>query len=344
MAPESGTPDSPVIRALLAEGRRFSFFQAVRLTERIRADSVRIGRQGPAERESIRLRPTKSLSFPRSDLESCEFNERDGRYQITTTFLGLYGSTSPLPTYFSQELLWEDDSENCTRDFLDLFHHRLLSLLFRTWTKYRYFVRFMADGTDEISGYLLALVGLATRSLKAECPVSPIKVIRYAGLITQHPHGAEALRAILSTWFGGPRIKVRQYVSRWVRLPLSRRNHIGTQSTTVGVDLVVGARVLDRAGKFRVTVGPVGWERFQRFLPDGDEFQVLVALTRLFVTDPLQFDVEVKLLGREVPRLRLGGARPYRVGWTTWVPAENMEDQSVVFRVPEAGGRERKAS
>ena len=101
---------------------------------------------------------------------------------------------------------------------------------------------------------------------------------------------------------------------------------------------------LDRAGKFRVIVGPVGWERFQRFLPDGDEFATLVALTRLFVTDPLQFDVEVRLKGEEVPDLRLGGEKPYRVGWTTWIPADDMEDQAVVFRVPEADSSERKAS
>jgi type VI secretion system protein ImpH len=341
---EHGTPDSPVIRSLLARGRRFSFFQAVRLLERIRTGSVRIGRQGPAAQETIRLRPTKSLGFPRSDLESVEVLPENGRYRITSTFLGLYGSTSPLPMYFSQELLWQDDSENCTRDFLDLFHHRLLSLFFRCWTKYRYFVRFMAGGTDELSGNLLALVGLATDSLKSACPVQPVMLIRYAGLITQHPHGAEQLRAILTTWFGGLRIEVRQFMHRWVRLPLDRRNHLGQSSTTVGIDLVVGARVQDRAGKFRVVVGPVGWERFQRFLPDGDEFGVLVALTRLFVTDPLEFDVEVRLKGEEVPRLRLGTEKPYRLGWTTWVPADDMDDQAVVFRVPEAGSRERKAS
>jgi len=344
VAPESGTPDSAVIRSLLAEGRRFSFFQAVRLLERIQPDSVRIGRQGPADRESIRLRPSKSLCFPRSDVETVDCLPENGRYRITSTFLGLYGSTSPLPTYFSQELLWQDDSENCTRDFLDLFHHRLLSLFFRCWTKYRYFVRFTAGGTDELSGYLLSLVGLATQSIRSECPVMPVMLIRYAGLITQHPHGADALRAILTTWFGGLSIEVRQFMHRWVRLPLDRRNHLGRSSSTVEIDLVLGARVQDRAGKFRVVVGPVGWERFQRFLPDGEEFEVLVALTRLFVTDPLEFDVEVRLKGEEVPRLRLGGAKPYRVGWTTWIPAEGMEDQAVVFRVPETSGRERKAS
>lgn len=340
----NGTPESPVIRSLLEKGRRFSFFQAVRLLERIRPGSVHVGRQGPAARESIRLRPSKSLGFPRSDLESVEILEDSGRYQITSTFLGLYGSTSPLPTYYSQELLWQDDSENCVRDFLDLFHHRLLSLFFRCWTKYRYFVRYMAGGTDEVSGNLLSLVGLATDGLRAASPVSPVMLIRYAGLITQRPHGAEALRAILTTWFGGLRIEVCQLVHRWVRLPLNRRNHLGRSSTTVGEDLVLGARVSDRAGKFRVVVGPVGWERFQRFLPDGDEFAVLVALTRLFVTDPLEFDVEVRLKGDEVPRLRLGGASPYRVGWTTWVPADDMEDQAVVFRVPDAGSSDRKAS
>ena len=78
-------------------------------------------------------------------------------------------------------------------------------------------------------------------------------------------------------------------------------------------------------------LGPVGWIRFQRFLPDGEDFATCAALTRFYVTDPLQFDIEVRLWGEEVPPLTLGGARPYRLGWTTWLPAEEMDDQSVVF-------------
>ena len=348
MAPQSRTPDTAVIRNLLEKGRRFTFFQAVRLLERVRPASVRVGYQGPASREGIRLRPSRDLSFPRTDLKSVD-TEGDGeRFRITSTFLGLYGSTSPLPTHYAQDILWQEP-DSPTREFLDLFHHRLLSLFYRTWTKYLFYVRFEEGGTDEVSGYLLSLIGLASQSIRRDAPVPPLRLLRYAGLITQKPHGSAGLTAILSSWFGGLAVRIRQFEPRWVRLPLEKRNQLGRQAATFGLDLVLGARVYDLTGKFRVVVGPVGWRQFLRFLPDGPDFQVLTALTRLFVTDPLEFDVEVWLRGEEVPKLRLGGANPYRLGWTTWLPAEGMDDQPVVFKtgtltIGAMKGRQRRAA
>ena len=51
---------------------------------------------------SVRLRPSLNLGFATSDVESIrEVQGADGssRYEITTNFLSLYGSVSPLPIF-----------------------------------------------------------------------------------------------------------------------------------------------------------------------------------------------------------------------------------------------------
>ena len=64
--------------------------------------------------------------------------------------------------------------------------------------------------------------------------------------------------------------------------------------------------MLDRSGKFRVTVGPLGRETFERFLEGSPNADRLRELVRSYVTDPLDFDVEILLAPGELVPLVLG--------------------------------------
>jgi len=119
---------------------RLGFVPLVRLLERLSPDAVRVGGEGPPAAEGIRFRHDRALQFHASDV--VELTERDAeggprQYHVTSGFLGLSGAMSPLPAYFAEEVLHEDDEAPVRRDFLDLFHHRLLSLFYRTVVRYR---------------------------------------------------------------------------------------------------------------------------------------------------------------------------------------------------------------
>src|SRR5262245_320548 len=97
-----------MIPDLLKHCQRFSFFQAVRLLEQSCASRVPVGQLGPVSQEVIRFRPHASFAFPPSDIEALEaiHNESDfPLFLMTVTFLGLYGSDSPLPEFYTEEIL-----------------------------------------------------------------------------------------------------------------------------------------------------------------------------------------------------------------------------------------------
>src|SRR5262249_14763693 len=151
----------PMTRDLLKEGCDFALFQAIRILERL-GGGPRLGREGPASAETVRLRPAASLAFAPSDVAALGPAEPPSharalpvRFRLTTRFLGLYGVTSPLPTYYAESIAQADPDQHRVRDFLDLFHHRLLSLLFRAWTRHHYEVEFLPDGSDDLSRRLL---------------------------------------------------------------------------------------------------------------------------------------------------------------------------------------------
>jgi type VI secretion system protein ImpH len=312
------------MRRLLAEARRFPFFQALRLLEAARPDAAPIGSKGPAQREAIRLRPAADCAFPASDV--VDIREIDGgpdasgpRLQLTTSFLGLYGADSPLPAYFTEAVLWRDE-QSTRREFLDIFHHRLLSLLYRAWLKYRYALRFRTGGSDDLSPLLLGLVGVATEGCGAAVGMEPVHLLHYAGLLGSESHSARGLECLLSDELAGVAVRVEECVARWVVIAPEQRARLGSATARLGETAVAGRRVFDRAGKFAIWIGPVSFALFEALLPGGQALHACLALIHFYLHDPLACDVHVQLKRAEIPTLRLGAADPApRLGWTTWL-------------------------
>ncbi|HEY1417783.1 MAG TPA: type VI secretion system baseplate subunit TssG, partial [Myxococcaceae bacterium] len=98
--------DAPGADALLA--LRLGFVPLVRLLERLTPDAVRVGGEGPLSGERIRFRHDRGLRFHASDVVALELEDGQrerARYLLTSGFLGLSGSMSPMPAYLAEELL-----------------------------------------------------------------------------------------------------------------------------------------------------------------------------------------------------------------------------------------------
>ncbi len=336
MPSETWTASHPLVRLVLSRPREFAFFQLLHLIERLERDAAPVGQQGPACDEPVRLRPALSLGFPSADLDAAEWRDEaiagNGYLQITTTFLGLYGSDSPLAPHFTEALLAEREDDERVRGFIDLFHHRIFSLLYRVWKKYRYYVTFKSDGSDAISQVVRGFLGIGTPRLDESLQIHPLRLFRYVGLLSQRPRSAVGLIGQLSDFFEGIEFDVEQCVGRWLWVQPSDRNVLGVEKCTLGQDFLVGERIFDRSGKFRVKVGPIGFDDYLRFLPTGDAAAELSEVIHFYCEDPLQHDIEVTLRGEEVPETPLGKEDMLgRLSWTTWLKSRPSEDKSVIF-------------
>ncbi len=334
MAGSAWTPSHPLAQHALVAARDFDLFALLHRIELALPAAPRIGHQGPAAREPLRLRPALSLGFPAGDVEQVEWStEPDARLLLTTTFLGLYGPDSPLPAHFTEALLADQEEDRRVRGFLDLFHHRILSMLYRGWQKYRYHVSFQAGGADPISSIVRALLGIGTPHIDQALKLPPVKLFRYAGLFSQRPRSAAGLVGILRDHYDGIAFDLSACVGRWLAIEPRNQNLLGRQNCTLGADILVGERVYDQAGKFRVEIGPVGFDDYTRFLPTGDGIATLRELVGFYVGDPLAFDVQVTLLGAQVPDTPLGERGNLgRLGWTSWVKSKDCPNQAVVFQ------------
>src|SRR5437763_9046835 len=129
-------PRSPHAGLFAAPGK-FDFFQAVRLLERLAASSDRaaVGGDTAPEQEAVHFRVLPALRFPAGPVSKASA-EGEGPPELVVTFGGLTGPDGILPQHYTALLIARQRlKDNTLRDWLDMFHHRLLSLFARAWEK-----------------------------------------------------------------------------------------------------------------------------------------------------------------------------------------------------------------
>ncbi len=333
---------------LFDEPYRFQFFQAVRLLERLFPERLPVGRVSEEERviapvrEVARFRTHAALRFPPSQLhdlkraQSGEDGTDTNQPQMEVAFMGLTGPLGVLPNVYT-ELLIERlrKKDRALHEFLDLFNHRFISFFYRAWEKYRFPVAYeRASGEEQFTVSLFALIDMGTRGLRNRMNLPDEGLLCYGGLIAQRPHSASAIASVVGDYFGAT-ATIEQFSGQWLKLDAGSVSRLGTSNNTLGSSAVAGARVWDCQSKFRVRVGPLGYQQFTDFLPPGSAYKPLMDLIRLLAGPEFDFDVQLVLQADEVPGSRTATreANKSMLGWNSWLKtrALSSDDEQVVL-------------
>ena len=347
MASESRRTDPSVEELLFDEGFRFEFFQAVRLLERVFPERGPVGRDVRPGEEIVRFRAHNSLTFPPSSIHDLSRTDGEGPASMVVAFMGLTGPSGVLPRHYTEMVLEEERRrEHGLAGFFDVFNHRMVSLFYRAWQKYRVPIAHEqasrpGAAPDPFTESLYAHFGMATGGLRGRQRVEDQGFVFYAGLLAQQPRSASALEGMIADYLAVP-TKVGQFAGQWLPLVEENRSRVGRAGrpgeddrgahNVLGRTAVLGKRFWDQQAGFRLRLGPMGYAEFLELLPMGSRFRVLVQMTRFFVSQGLDFDVQLVLKGEDVPVCRLGDRGPGapRLGWSTWlgggVRARDVDD------------------
>lgn len=327
---ENPAVDQPEIaRVLDREPFRFDFFQAVRLLERIAPERKPVGRFVNPSDEVARFGASPSLSFPASQIQNFTRPE-GGPPMLRVNFMGLTGPSGVLPYAYTELIIERLRAKDRTlRDFLDIFNHRIVSLFYQAWEKYRFTVAYERGERDRFSHHLLDLIGLGTAGLQQRQQVPDDSLLYYCGLLGIETRSASAFRAILSDYFDAP-VEIEQFVGAWYPADADTQCAVGEErgaSEQLGMGAIVGDAVFDQQSRVRIRLGPLDYAQYREFLPGGDAWRALRSITGFFARG--EFDVEVQLILRrdEVPACELdgGGEGAPRLGWSTWMKSKPFE-------------------
>lgn len=311
---------SDLIERLTSESRDFNFFRAVQLLEEFYLRSQ--GIKNPIDSGRIRFKPDRSITFPPNDIAAIGGNQ--DALSFTLSFMGLVGVTSPLPVYFSEYILSHPETAPALYDFLTIFNHRMYALFYRAWKKYHFLFNFKSDGSDSFTQKIAMLAGL-----NHDASERKMRMLAYCGILSSSTRSASGLETMLSDFFWEVPVAVSEFSPRWAQL----RNVKPIGGAPLGQGTILGTSYFDRAGKFRVVVGPLPRKVYETFLPGTDNISEMKEVIATYLSDPLDYDIEVQMQSTELVPVILG-ENETRLGETSSLGKSKgkTDIQSIVIR------------
>ncbi len=337
-------PLPKVVANLIAHPQQYSFEQTVLLlyfysTQKEHTDIATF------IRKKVRFRPQLSLAFAVSDvarvrIEKTAPNNTDQnsteqhkavqkspqsllyKAHIDGTFLGLYGTSSPLPKFYTENLLNERAQDlSATRDFLDIFNNRFYALHFLFSLYSNPLFRNIYTYDTHPWPMLMSLASFGHKTLHQQLPHENV-FLRYASLFVQSQRTASGLRSIIAHACHCPDARVHCNVLRHARIPTEQRLCLGVSATSLGEDATLGTEVPCYEGKIGITLPNLTFEHYHnlRTRPQAHtatstkkqaKQHILHALISNYCREPLEYTITTSLAAGEVRPVCLGGAQAH---------------------------------
>lgn len=306
---------SELLKALEQEPAQFDFYQAVYALERqFCAERKRwqgVGRDGFPGKEIVRFKSVQHLGFPgqpvskvkyqlQADNEAVEPKVRNAAMHVS--FMGLTGPSGVLPQHYSEMVLQRiKQRDNTMRDFFDLFNHRLISLFYRAWEKYRFACQYemTPDNQDSFSQVLSKLCG-GGQSLS----------MYYAGAFSQKQRSAAQLSSILSDLLQ-LRVDVSPLRGRWLQVQQQEQSSLGGHvavtdgNNLLGRTAMLGQRVWDVSSTVCISLY-VKSKKACDLLPGSYQHQLLKTFLSDYLPSSMQIEISLRGQYQDFPMAQLG--------------------------------------
>jgi len=310
-------------KTLDEEPFRVHFFQAVRMLQRMEKELRPVGYFVTPQGETIRFSARTSLAFPPSEIYQLQRME-NGQMSMTVEFMGLCAAISVMPAPYTEFLLERiRQKDHAMEDFLNIFNHRMISFFYRGWEKYRFFIEYERTRDDRLSTRLMDLLGLGTEGLRDRGGVPDAAYLNYTALLARHVRTAASLQQILEDYFGVD-VHIQQFAGTWRKLSSENQTcftGFGGPSERLGVGVVAGDEVWDHHGRIRISLGPMRFEQYLKFLPGQEAYHELVAWLKFYSNGSYETEVQLILAREDAPSCELGsgGQKRPQLGFVSWL-------------------------
>lgn len=281
--------------------------------------------------ESIfRFFTNPKINFPVGDIEQLIILVEDGRevFQFLVNFLGLQGSSGPLPGSVLDEIAEEHNNNPIQSIYLDFFNHHLITLFHQIWRKYKYYIKFNSNFSDNYSRNIMNLLGVSRDFIKFT-HLNWHKIFYHLGIIQSGIRTKEALTSIIQHYFDLHDISLEEHVRKIVEVEVEQKNQVGIRNVMLGENFILGDKVESFSNKFRVNINNLKLDEFHQFLPNTKKYRQLQELIRFLLKDPLPYDVLLGLHPDTKSTFILGKDNSSFLGWTTLININSGKSQSL---------------
>lgn len=288
--------ESGVMHHLLAEPYRYQFVQAVRiLLSWLHRQNIS---HTQAFSQVLRFKNSLSMSFPASEIERLTLDDNE-QVTLIPAFMRFLGVAGTLPLHHSERIAaYRLSSKDAgVSAFLDIFSHRMLTLYYQAWEKYRLESTLQTQARDAQLPLLMALAGVQRDALPSSAEpdaVTQDAAAWYAGLLRCRPVSAQAIGPALAEYCGVP-VALQQFVGSWDYLEKNRRSLLGGVNFVLARGATLGLRLWRHDRRVCLHIGPLDPAGLQRFLPRSAGAAALAKMLALFGVPDLQYEVRLIL-------------------------------------------------
>lgn len=340
MASNDRQPISSLAEQLFSEGYSFEFHQAIKILEMMHPDALPLGYGSSPEQEAMSLKSRVLFSYPPSDIYEISLGcSNDNSYTspviLKVNFLGIAGANGPLPLPYSERIFERfKASDPVAADFLDIFNHRLLSILHRIRRKHWVGLDSINPHKTHLAQVIYSFIGLRTKHLQDRMPFRNRNLLFYAGLFWQQPKSHEGLRMILGHYFNLP-VKVVPFKGGWEKIEATQVSKIGSkgQFNCLGQGAMLGERIWNATQKLTICLGPLTKGQFHSFLPkEKNNYQKFCEIVRFYLGVQQKFEINLVVKAPDVEFTRLAG-HTY-LSWTSWLKSHRFreDDRQVILQ------------
>lgn len=272
--------------------------------------------------ENFRLGQAATLIFAPREIAAVKYQE--GRIGIKLFGPGVWGPQGAMPLHLS-ELAYSraEAHDNTLVDFVDIFHHRALSLFYRAWFVAQDTASLDRTNDDRFSFYIASLAGMDPAELNDKYLPTHARLASSAHLIRE-ARNPEGLTGAIEYYFQ-VKARLEEFVNHWIILEPNDCCILGApgKAMLLGDGAILGGAVRDGQHKFKLLLGPLTLDRYMRFSPWGSDLPVLREWVRNFTGFEYAWDVQLMLAASEVPKATLDGS--HQLGYATWLEAQEQD-------------------
>ncbi len=315
---------------LFHEPYRFDFFQAVRLLEQLRPDQIPVGDGVDPAREPVRFHSGIGFAFPASDIATVLASPLPhAPPDMEVNFLGLAGPFGPLPVPYSEFIVARQaQKDSVSREFLDLFNHRLLSLFYQSRKIFHIGFESKPPQDTAVARYLSAIAGMGTPKLGGRLAISDRVFLAHGAQFSHQIRSLAGLEGLLTNHFHVP-VQVKSFCGQWQTIENDQQTVIGRygHNQELGVSVVLGNKVWDMHQTCCVTLGPLTATQFQNLLPAGWGYRPLHELATFYCgpTTNVQYQLALNDTDMSGSHLTQRPQQGARLGWTSWLRMPQSE-------------------
>lgn len=318
----------PYLNLLSQQGEELNFFQAIRLLERAVSDI-----------DKVRFRAVNSQAFRPNFIAGIKHQIGESKVEVKVNGFSLVGMQGPLPQSFSDLLQYSEikgaSGIEDPNHFLDIFHDRLVSLLYTIKKRFNPLLFNQAQSDHELYSLFSSICGFEQLNIFDHLPMEREELATMAPIIANRRLDHSLLRNVLQQSFDCE-VKIHPNQGAWRTLPSGFQCKLGAdksalssaQQQGLGNGIGLGTKYWDNQAAIGLDISVSSIDAMIALLPiqqatPNSQYNKLKNLVTFLADAKYQFNVTLLLDWQKVPVSKLmsaqGDKAQLRLGQTSWL-------------------------